>query len=140
MTVKMDEFIRRLAEMEAKYPGDAGDALEKGVKKMTRAIRKATPVGKTDHPHKLKKSWRIKMVDVRGKAPRAEIRNTAPHYHLVNRGVQNPKDSHGHAKPELAGPLNRHKGFLEKAVRDNWPGVKKTMERAFYKKVRDRLG
>lgn len=138
--MKMDEFIRRLAEMEAKYPGDAGDALEKGVKKMTRAIRKATPVGKTDHPHKLKKSWRIKMVDVRGKAPRAEIRNTAPHYHLVNRGVQNPKDSHGHAKPELAGPLNRHKGFLEKAVRDNWPGVKKTMERAFYKKVRDRLG
>lgn len=138
--MKMDEFVRRLAEMEAKYPGDAGDALEKGAKKMTRAIRKATPVGKTDHPHKLKKSWRIKMVDVRGKAPRAEIRNTAPHYHLVNRGVQNPKDSHGHPKPELAGPLNRHKGFLEKAVRDNWPGVKKTMERAFYKKVRDRLG
>ena len=140
MTVKMDEFVRRLAEMEAKYPGDAGDTLEKGAKKMTRAIRKATPVGKTDHPHKLKKSWRIKMVDVRGKAPQAEIRNTAPHYHLVNRGVQNPKDSHGHPKPELAGPLNRHKGFLEKAVRDNWPGVKKTMERAFYKKVRDRLG
>lgn len=138
--MKIEEFTKRLHEFEMKYPGDAGDALEKGAKKMTSAIRKATPSSDVAHPRKLKKSWRLKMVDMRGKAPRAEIRNTAPHYHLVNRGVQNPKDSHGKPKPELAAALNKHKGFLEKAVKQNWADVKTSMEKDFFKKVRVHLG
>ena len=117
MTVELGEFSKRL-----------------------KAIKKETPVGKTNHPRKLNKSWKMKMVDLWGKAPKAEIRSTAPHYHLVNRGVQNPKDAHGHPKPEMMAALNRHKGFLEKAVHNNWDAIKKGMEKDFYKRVRDHLG
>lgn len=140
MGMELGEFSRRLTEMELKYPGDASDALEKAARKMVKAIKKETPVGKTNHPRKLNKSWKMKMVDLWGKAPKAEIRSTAPHYHLVNRGVQNPKDAHGHPKPEMMAALNKHKGFLEKAVHSNWGNIKKSMEKDFYKRVRDHLG
>ena len=59
--VLIEEFVRRLDEMRIQYPGDAEDVLEAGAKKMTKAIRKASPVGDTNHPHKLKKSWRCKI-------------------------------------------------------------------------------
>ena len=136
----IEEFVRRLDEMRIQYPGDAEDVLEAGAKKMTKAIRKASPVGDTTHPHKLKKSWRCKIKGYRAADTRAEIRSTAPHFHLVNRGVQNPKDTHGNPKPEWRSALNRHKGFLQKAVHDNWDGIKDGMAKDFYQKVRDHLG
>ena len=109
--VKIEEFVRRLDEMRIQYPGDAEDVLEAGAKKMTKAIRKASPVGDTNHPHKLKKSWRCKIKGYRAADTRAEIRSTAPHFHLVNRGVQNPKDTHGILAESGAGQLGRHQGW-----------------------------
>lgn len=138
--MKIDEFIQRLDEMRIQYPSDAEDVLADGAKKMTKAIRKATPVGNTSHPHKLKNSWRCKIKGSRIADVRAEIRSVAPHFHLVNRGVQNPKDIHGNPKPEWRGALNRHKGFLQKTVKDNWDTIKDGMAKNFYKKVRDHLG
>lgn len=138
--VKIEEFVRQLDEMRIQYPGDAEDVLEDGAKKMTKAIRKATPVGDTNHPHRLKKSWRCKIKGYRAADIRAEIRSAAPHFHLVNRGVQNPKDVHGNPKPEWLSAFNRHKGFLQKAVQDNWDGIKDGMAKDFYQKVRDHLG
>ena len=73
----IEEFVRRLDEMRIQYPGDAEDVLEAGAKKMTKAIRKASPVGDTNHPHKLKKSWRCKIKGYRAADTRAEIRSTA---------------------------------------------------------------
>mgnify|MGYP006943437610 FL=1 len=46
--MKIEEFVRRLDEMRIQYPGDAEDVLEAGAKKMTKAIRKASPVGDTN--------------------------------------------------------------------------------------------
>lgn len=140
MALTLEEFSRRLNELEVQYPGDAADALEKAARKMVKAIKKASPDSGKQHPRKLSKSWKMKVVSAYGKAPKAEIRSTAPHFHLVDRGVQNPKDAHGNPKPELLGALNRHKGFLKRAVEDNWGEVKGKMENDFYKKVRDRLG
>lgn len=136
----IDEFTAKLEKMQAEYPGDAGDALQKGAKKMVKAIRKETPDSGKPHKHKLRKCWKLKMVYAYGKDPEADIRNTAPHYHLVERGVQNPKDYHGRPKPEWRAALNRHKGFLEKSVNDHWPDVKKAMQEDFYRKVRGHLG
>ena len=65
----IEEFVRRLDEMRIQYPGDAEDVLEAGAKKMTKAIRKASPVGDTNHPHKLKKSWRCKIRDTGRQIP-----------------------------------------------------------------------
>lgn len=136
----IEEFCKKLHAMEAKYPGDASDALQKGARKMVKAIRKETPDSGKLHKNKLKRSWKMRVVDAYGKEPRAEIRNTAPHYHLVERGVQNPKDYHGNPKPEWRAALNRHVGFLEKSVQSNWDDVKKSMQEDFYSKVREHLG
>lgn len=136
----IDEFVRRLEQFEQQYPADASDTLQKGARKMVKGLKAATPVGRTNHKKKLAKSWKIKMKDQFGKAPEADIRNAAPHYHLVERGVQNPKDPHGKPKPEWRAPLNKHVGFTEKAVNNNWPSIKESMSKDFYKKVRGHLG
>lgn len=138
--MKIEEFTAKLDKFTHDYPGDASDALEEGARRMVRGLRKATPIGRTNHRKKLKKSWRMKMKDRYGLAPEAEIRNAAPHYHLVERGVQNPKDPHGHPKPEWRAALNKHVKFTEKAVNDNWPDVKDKMAKEFYKKVRGHFG
>lgn len=136
----IEEFNRRLSEMAAKYPADASDVLQKGAKKMVKGIQKGTPDSGKAHKRKLKKSWKMEMVDSFGKAPKAEIRNTSPHFHLVERGVQNPKDFKRKPKPEWKDSLNKHRGFLEKAVKSNWPDVQKQMETEFFGKVRGHLG
>ena len=71
---------------------------------------------------------------------RKALRNTAPHFHLVNRGVQHPKDPHGKEKPEWLDALNKHVGFMQRAVEENWPGIQKKMAENFYEKVRGHLG
>lgn len=136
----IDEFTAKLDKFARDYPGDASDALEKGARKMVRGLKAGTPIGRTNHKKKLAKSWKMRMKDRHGMAPEADIRNTAPHYHLVERGVNNPKDPHGHPKPEWKAALNKHKGFMEKAVKENWPDVKDKMTQDFYKKVRGHFG
>lgn len=138
--MKIEEFTAKLDTFAREYPADASDALEKGARKMVKGLKAKTPIGRAEHRKKLAKSWKMKMQDRYGMAPKAEIRNTAPHYHLVERGVQNPKDTHGHSKPEWKAALNKHKGFTEKAVSENWPAVKEKMAKNFYKKVRDHFG
>ena len=136
----IDEFNDKLDQFAKEYPADASDALQKGARKMVRELKAATPIGRTNHKKKLAKSWKIKMKDRYGRAPEANIRNAAPHYHLVERGVQNPKDPHGQPKPEWKASLNKHVGFTERTVQSNWPKVKESMSKTFYKKVRDHFG
>lgn len=140
MPMKIEEFAQKLEIMEKQYPADASDALERAANRMTRKIRKATPYSGKHHKHVLRKSWEKHMVDTYSREPRAEIRSTAPHFHLVNRGVQNPKDAHGNPKPEWKAGLNKNVGFLEKTVKSNWPDVKDKMAKDFYKKVRGHFG
>lgn len=138
--MKIEEFTAKLDAFAKEYPADASDALEKGARRMIKGLKAETPVGRAEHRKKLAKSWKMKMKDQYGRAPKAEIRNAAPHYHLVERGVQNPKDFHGRPKPEWKASLNRHKKFTEKAVSNNWPSVKEKMTKDFYKKVRGHFG
>lgn len=138
--MRFEEFAQKLMMIETAFPADAGDSLEKAARKMVKAIRKKTPSSTASHPHKLNKSWTMEMVEAWGKAPKAEIKSEAPHFHLVNRGVQNPTDAHGNPKPEWRAGLNKNVGFLERTVRKNWPDIKEKMQKDFYKKVRDHLG
>lgn len=141
MSMTLEEFIARLETMQREYPADAGETLEKGAKRMVRAVKKATPKSgrkKSSRQH-LKNRWKLKMVDKMDAQPVANIKNTAPHYHLVNRGVQNPKDAHGNPKPEWHAALNRHVKFFENAVDANWDKTRKSMEKDFYKRVREKL-
>lgn len=140
MGMTIDEFVGKLDKMAAAYGSDASDVLENGAGDMRKALRKASPVGHAKHKHKLKNSWKLEVIDRRGKEPEAHIRSTAPHFHLVNRGVQHPKDPHGKEKPEWLDALNKHVGFMQRAVEENWPGIQKKMAENFYEKVRGHLG
>ena len=135
----INEFVRQLERMAREYPGDAEETLEKGAKRMLKEIKKATPDGKVaDHRHKLKKSWECKIQGYHADDTRAEIRSTAPHFHLINRGFRRVSP-HGHPIPNSPRD-NQNLHFLEKAVNSNWNDVKHYMENLFYEKVRGHLG
>lgn len=140
MGISIDEFVGKLDKMAAAYGSDASDVLEEGAKDMQKALRKDSPVGHAKHKHKLKNSWKMEVIDRLGQEPEAHIRSTAPHFHLVNRGVQHPKDPHGKDKPEWLDALNKHVGFMQRSVEENWPAIKKKMAEGFYGKVRGHLG
>lgn len=134
----IDDFARQLNRMAREYPGNAEEALEKGAKYMLKEIKKASPVGKAAHPHKLKSSWRCKIQGHRAGELRAEIRSTAPHFHLVNRGFQRASPQ---GRPVPNSPHdNRNLHFLENAVDDAWSETKQKMTETFYAKVREHLG
>lgn len=131
----IEDFVARIDAYGKEFPGDAEGSLQKGAKKMVKAIKKASPVGDAAHPHKLNKSWKLEMKGHSFSSLRAEIRSTAPHFHLVNRGhrvVNRWGNAHGYD--------NRHVHFLENAVNDAWPGIKENMADDFFRKVRDKLG
>ncbi len=134
----LDEFIRRVDEMRIRYPSDAAEVLEKGAKRMTRELRKASPVGKYDHPRKLSKSWKCKMKGWTADTIHAEIRSKAPHFHLVNRGFRR-KNHMGDYVPNVGKDLS-HVGFVKETVEKNWDDVRGKMDKEFYQKVCDRLG
>jgi HK97 gp10 family phage protein len=137
----IDDFVAKLDKMQAQYPADAEEALTKGARRMTKHLRKETPRGKVkEHKHKLGKSWKCTIRGFHSSDVRAEIRNTSPHFHLVNRGVQNPKDYHGNPRPDWKASMNKHVGFMEKTIKNNWSDVKSLMAKDFYKRVRDNLG
>ena len=134
----MDDFVHQLDRMAREYPGDAEEALEKGAKHMLKEIKKASPVGKAAHPHKLKNSWRCRIQGHRANELRAEIRSTAPHFHLVNRGFRRVSPQ---GRPVPNGPHdNRNLHFMEKAVDDGCHDAKQKMAEVFYAKVREHLG
>ncbi len=134
----IDDFVRHLDRMAQEYPGDAEEALEKGAKHMLKEIKKASPIGKAAHPHKLKNSWRCKVQGYRADDLRAEIRSNAPHFHLINRGFQRVSPQ---GRPTQNSPRdNRNLHFLERAVDDSWGGAKQKMTETFYAKVREHLG
>ena len=138
--MKIEEFAQKLKVMETEFPADASDSLRTATTRMVRQIKKDSPRGRVvEHKHKLFKSWEKEIKDPFRGAPYAEIRSKAPHFHLVNRGVQNPKDAHGNPKPEWREGLNKHVGYMEKTVRRNWPDIKDKMQKDFYKKVKSHL-
>lgn len=136
----IDDFVAKLDKMQAQYPADAEEALTEGAKRMTKHLRKETPVGRVKHKHKLSQSWKCTIRGFHLSDVRAEIRNTSPHFHLVNRGVQNPKDYHGNPRPDWKASMNKHVGFMEKTIKNNWSDVKSLMAAEFYGRVRDNLG
>lgn len=135
--MELDEFIRHIDEARLRFPADAEESLQKGAKRMTKEIKKASPVGKTEHPRKLNKSWVCTMKGWTADTLHAEIRSKAPHFHLVNRGFRR-KNHLGRFVPNKGNDL-AHVGFLKRTLDANWPTIREDMDKEFYKRVRDRL-
>lgn len=134
----IEEFIGRLEEMRMRYSGDAEETLEKGAKRMVQELKKASPVGKGRHPHKLNKSWKCAIKGYRASDIRAEIRSTAPHFHLVNRGFQRVSPRGIPIQNSPRDNANLH--FMEDTVAREWDGIRRMMAEDFFAKVRGKIG
>lgn len=105
----MHGFDKDIRETINEYPGTAEKYLRKTGNKLWRMAKKATPVGpgmyrgrKTKH---MKDMWRHTVVGTSGTELEYQLRSTAPHFHLVERG-------HQMVTPSGKYPANGH-GFVQ---------------------------
>lgn len=128
-----DEFNNRLKELCSEFPAEQETVLKAGATKMVRKIRENTPDSGEEHKRKLKKSWRMEMAGFTGRSIRAEIRSTAPHFHLVERG---------HVIKTPGGKIVGFKQgtfFMKKTVDSNQKSITDEMVQKLYKKVKKKL-
>lgn len=86
-TIKgLDGLNADILEAAKKYPKEVEKHLKKtGDVLKKKAIEKTTDSG-TDHKRKLSKSWKSEIEGMTIDSLEYQLRNKAPHYHLVERG------------------------------------------------------
>lgn len=82
----MEEFIQKLDVIANQYSDIAEKHLKKCGNKMKKTAKDKTPSTKVEHPKKLKKSWTGKVTGNSGSELEYQLRNKAPHHHLVENG------------------------------------------------------
>jgi HK97 gp10 family phage protein len=129
----IDEFIDRIDVANEKFPYECKEALEKATKTMKKELKNATPDSGKEHKHKLNKSWKHDMEGHSGDTFKGVIWNTAPHYHLVERG---------HAKVAPSGRVFGHQPgthFKDKTVAEKKPDIVQKMHTDLYEKLSDKF-
>lgn len=129
----IDTFVAHLGDVQERFPMESEKALRRGARQMVRKLQEASPDSGKDHPHKLKDSWRLSMSGTRAADIAANIRSTAPHFHLVERGhVQ--KTSHGRVVGYKQGTH-----FMTRTVQDNEDTIMDDIGERLYEAVKDKL-
>lgn len=82
----LDEFNAKLTVISNEYAATAEKHLTRAGNKLKKLARENTPDSGYEHKSKLKKSWKSEVVGTKGEDLEYQLRNTAPHYHLVERG------------------------------------------------------
>ena len=82
----LDEFKAKLTAVSNEYAATAEKHLTRAGNKLKKLARENTPDSGYEHKSKLKKSWKSEVVGTKGENLEYQLRNTAPHYHLVERG------------------------------------------------------
>lgn len=135
--MQIEEYNALIEKAIREFPLDSELEIQRGAKRMRKEIRDNTPVGKGkkgEHKHKLKNSWRVEMAGSRVGGVEADIYNTAPHFHLVERGhVQ--KNAHGQVTGYKQG-----KFFMKNTVESKGKEIQKEMSENLIKKLGDKLG
>ncbi len=83
--MKIEEFISKMDSFIKEYPEESKKALRKEANAMRKELVDASPVGR-GKKKKISKSWKMSMKGSTDTTQEATIRNTSPHYHLVERG------------------------------------------------------
>ncbi len=78
-------FMGRLDKYIKEYPVETEKAMRKEANRMKKELVSASPVGK-GRKRKISKSWKMTINGSSSRALEATLRNTSPHFHLVERG------------------------------------------------------
>jgi HK97 gp10 family phage protein len=130
----MDEFIGKLSQVANEYADTTEKHLRKVGNKLKKDAKEKSPDSGVNHKHKIKDEWHSKVEGLQGKDLEYQLRNSAPHYHLVERGhVQKTKSG------KIVG-FTQGKHFFQQTVNDfqNSGEVEKEMEK-FMKDVKKKL-
>ncbi|WP_295237896.1 HK97 gp10 family phage protein [Veillonella sp.] len=131
--MKIEEFMAKLDHMAKTFPTESEAALETGARRMRKALVENSPIGKNQNSkQRISKNWKVSY-DYRGNESVAKIRNTSPHYHLVERGHK-IVDSKGNAKGFRQGTF-----FTKHTINTEGPIIKTLMAKKFYRLVKDKL-
>lgn len=147
----INECIARMKNLQKEFPDEAERVLAKGAKKMVDFAKEESPDGDKNHGEassmedelimntakgrrrKIKNSWRRKMSGYTAESIQANIYNTAPHFHLVERGHV-MKTIHGRVKGYKQGTyfftrtVQKHAGeVMEGMYEDMFRAVEKKL-------------
>ncbi|WP_370852261.1 HK97 gp10 family phage protein [Megasphaera elsdenii] len=106
----LDELKANMTAACNEYLDTAEKHLNRTGNKLKKIAKENTPSSPYEHSHKLKKSWKSEIKGYTAGELEYQLRNTAPHYHLVERGHV-LKTQSGKAIGFVQG-----KHFLEKSV------------------------
>lgn len=93
----MDEFMGKLDAITNEYADTAEKHLQRAGNKLKKAAKDASPIGDPiyiekngkmveNKRHHMANRWKSKIVGMAGNELEYQLRNTAPNYHLVERG------------------------------------------------------
>lgn len=86
-TIKgLDGLNADILEAAKEYPKEVEKHLKKTGDVLKKKAIEKTPDSGTDHKRKLSKSWKSEIEGMIIDSLEYQLRNTAPHYHLVERG------------------------------------------------------
>ena len=121
----MDEFIGKLNQVANEYADTSEKHLRKVGNKLKKNAKEKSPDSGIEHKHKLKNEWHSKVKGLQGKDLEYQLRNSSPHYHLVE---------HGHVQKTKSGRVTgftQGSHFFQQTVNDfqNSGEVEKEMKK-----------
>lgn len=82
----LDELKAHMTDAANVYLDTAEKHLNRTGNKLKKIVRENTPNSPYAHRHKLAKSWKSEIKGLNADELEYQLRNTAPHFHLVERG------------------------------------------------------
>ena len=125
-------FMGRLDRYIKEYPVETEKAMRKEANRMKKALVAASPIGK-GRKRKISKSWKMAIRGNSTATIEATLRNTSPHFHLVERGHV-MKTMHGKVKGFKQGTF-----FFKRTVENNKNDVKTAVGEHMFKMLRKKI-
>ena len=122
---RLDKYINE-------YPAETEKAMRKEANRMKKELVSASPVGK-GRKRKISKSWKMTINGSSSRALEATLRNTSPHFHLVERGHV-MKTMHGKIKGFKQGTF-----FFKRTVEKNRNDIRTAVGEHMFKMLRKRI-
>ena len=125
-------FMGRLDSYIKEYPLEAEKSMRKEANRMKKELVSASPIGK-GRKRKISKSWKMAINGNSSSTLEATLRNTSPHFHLVERGHV-MKTMHGKIKGFKQGTF-----FFKRTVEKNRNDIREAVGGHMFKKLRKKI-
>lgn len=125
----LETFIAHMSQAIDANPMEAEKALRYGAGKMQEKLSDGSPDSYKENKHKLSESWKYEIVGTSSSSLRANIRSTAPHFHLVE---------NGHVQKTRTGKVVGYvqgTHFMDKVANENGDAIFEEVAERFFKKM-----